>query len=349
MASSSSGHHRRFNPDKAMGSDNALQKKMRLRQALLDSLALPPKERREEDLERIVEYLGTCSFFTKLSSEIRFAVAREVTFKTAEKGITVISSAGMGTTSLYVIMRGSVSMQSSDGAGNGKVLSILDQGESFGEVSEVRSLPPHCSVIPLQETDLVVIPRQTYQKYLQFLVEKESEERVVFLRELIVQVFRSCSHEELHLVATNLHSRSVQANKVILRQGDEGDTLYFLASGECRVLQNVTFSPDTPQERQKILEVATLTVGEYFGELAVLDSTPRAVSIVSNTPVRLYCLNRVDFYNCCKDSVIEDFRRYAATYPSMEQVANSFLQMQRWNRQKRQVVLEALGANRPSY
>ena len=142
------------------------------------------------------------------------------------------------------------------------------------------------------------------------------------------------------------------------------------------------------QQRQKILEVATLTVGEYFGELAVLDSTPRAVSIVSNTPVRLYCLNRVDFYNCCKDSVIEDFRRshslvallpphsfftrnlrgcglmckhansrtfcyktvslailcllpapffctrYAATYPSMEQVANSFLQMQRWNRQK---------------
>lgn len=66
------------------------------------------------------------------------------------------------------------------------------------------------------------------------------------------------------------HAREIQlsAGEVIFRQGDPGDGLYFVKSGQVQISE-VT---DTGERRA----LGAIGDGEIFGEMAVLDGQPRS-------------------------------------------------------------------------
>ena len=59
----------------------------------------------------------------------------------------------------------------------------------------------------------------------------------------------------------------------IIRQGQHGDAMYMVAEGEVRVLTIV-------EGKESIL--ATLTPGDCFGEISLLDQGPRSADIIAN-------------------------------------------------------------------
>ena len=61
--------------------------------------------------------------------------------------------------------------------------------------------------------------------------------------------------------------------QAIVRQGDQGDTLYLVARGEVGVLIHADGAPDK--------EVARLGRGALFGEMSVLTGDPRTATVVS--------------------------------------------------------------------
>ena len=67
----------------------------------------------------------------------------------------------------------------------------------------------------------------------------------------------------------------------IAREGEFGDTMYFIASGTCLV-----------SLRNK--RVAILNKGSNFGEIAMIDSKERTASVLALTNVTLYVLHRQD-------------------------------------------------------
>ena len=106
-------------------------------------------------------------------------------------------------------------------------------------------------------------------------------ERVLALKK--VSMFQGLPHELLANVATVLTERRVNPGEQIFQKGELGDSLYIIAAG--RVLVH--------DGDRKLRE---MTHNECFGELALLDSEPRAASVSAIEPTHLLRLAQDDFY-----------------------------------------------------
>src|SRR5277367_6133472 len=82
-------------------------------------------------------------------------------------------------------------------------------------------------------------------------------------------------------VARLLRPRDYPARAVIMRRGEPGDCMYFIASGEVEV----RLRPGTVR----------LGAGEFVGEIALLTGEPRNATIVAVEPCTLLTLDVVDF------------------------------------------------------
>jgi hypothetical protein len=89
-----------------------------------------------------------------------------------------------------------------------------------------------------------------------------------------VKIFASMSDEQLERFAQFMEVEKVPQWAVIVKQGDPGDTMYFILEGELRVRINVA-------GRETIL--ATLGIGEFFGDISLFDQGPRSADVVANS------------------------------------------------------------------
>jgi len=78
-----------------------------------------------------------------------------------------------------------------------------------------------------------------------------------------------------------LHARDVSAGTVVIREGQAGDSMYFIVSGEATVM----LSP----------EPVKLGEGAFFGEMALLFGMPRSTTVVITKPTVLLTLDVADF------------------------------------------------------
>ena len=100
-----------------------------------------------------------------------------------------------------------------------------------------------------------------------------------------VPCFQGIPSEEFPNIASRLRARTVGENEDIIRQGEEGHSLYLIARGVVRV---------SHEDDGGIRDLATLMAGDFFGEMALLHPQPRTASVRSVTPCSLYQLNRDD-------------------------------------------------------
>jgi ABC-type multidrug transport system fused ATPase/permease subunit len=101
-----------------------------------------------------------------------------------------------------------------------------------------------------------------------------------------IPLFRDLGARELALLAERLTVEQYPAGAGIVRQGEEGRKLYFLASGQVEVL----VAEDARDRR-----INTLAEGDFFGELALLTDEPRNATVRTTMPSELYSLSRADF------------------------------------------------------
>ncbi len=83
-----------------------------------------------------------------------------------------------------------------------------------------------------------------------------------------VPLFAGCPDEDLRDIAALAHIVSFEDGAVIVPEGEEGLGFYLLLSGEAVVLQEGA-------------EVNRLGSGQFFGEIALLEGTPRTASVVA--------------------------------------------------------------------
>ncbi|MFP3948389.1 MAG: cation:proton antiporter [Gemmatimonadota bacterium] len=100
-----------------------------------------------------------------------------------------------------------------------------------------------------------------------------------------VPFFQDTPEDEFQRVADLLRPRTAPSGQPIIRQAQTGDSLFLVARGVVRVTRTLR------GERQ---DIATLTAGDFFGEMALLHGTPRTASCIAVTPCALYELRRSD-------------------------------------------------------
>jgi CRP-like cAMP-binding protein len=82
-------------------------------------------------------------------------------------------------------------------------------------------------------------------------------------------------------------TRRFRRNEVIFHQGDPGDSLHVLASGAVKIV--------LPSAEGDEAIIATLTPGDFFGELALLDGAPHSATATAVEPVETLSLARAPF------------------------------------------------------
>lgn len=90
-----------------------------------------------------------------------------------------------------------------------------------------------------------------------------------------VPLLTSLEPGERSKVADALVSRVHGDGEAVVRQGEPGDTFFFVEEGEAVV----TKTTKTADGEKRETEVGHLTKGDYFGELSLLRLEPRAATV----------------------------------------------------------------------
>lgn len=115
-------------------------------------------------------------------------------------------------------------------------------------------------------------------------LSQEIESRVEALR--AVEHFSHLTEEEYHDLAIRMKNAPFVRGEAMTRQGATGHYLYLVIEGEADVI--ITVSDHTEK-------VATLHAGDYFGEMALMTGEPRRATVVAQTNVKCYRLDKEAF------------------------------------------------------
>ena len=115
---------------------------------------------------------------------------------------------------------------------------------------------------------------------------RAASERLAVLKK--VALFATLKTKELKLVEQILLERHFIADEVIFEEGDEGLGMYIVVEGEVKMLRKGGGFKQ---------EIARMQPGSYFGEMALLEGTPRMASAVAVTDTRVLVLFRPEFLN----------------------------------------------------
>lgn len=103
---------------------------------------------------------------------------------------------------------------------------------------------------------------------------KHTEDRLAFLRR--VALFQSFPDSSLQSLAEEVRLRSLRPAQLLVRAGDQGDSMFLVAEGTLRVVRSQT-------EGGPMVELATLQPGDLVGERSLLTGEPRSASVVALT------------------------------------------------------------------
>jgi CRP-like cAMP-binding protein len=104
-----------------------------------------------------------------------------------------------------------------------------------------------------------------------------------------VPLFAQLSKRELEFVATRADEVSARAGEKLTTQGRPGDSFYILLEGEAYV--------DVDGKPRR-----TLTTGDFFGEISMLDRGLASATVTTKTDVRLLVMSHAQFRDAIKGS-----------------------------------------------
>jgi CRP/FNR family transcriptional regulator, cyclic AMP receptor protein len=139
------------------------------------------------------------------------------------------------------------------------------------------------------------------------------EETEAGLSYLLPPLFESLPQDEMKQLIEKTKLQSCSAGQTIIEEGDSGDSIFLIRSGSTRVFLHIL---------GKEIELAILSAGDVFGEVAFLTGRPRTASVVALDNTEILEFNKLlleeifekypdvlkklyDFYQCRVQDTVE--------------------------------------------
>jgi len=204
---------------------------------------------------------------------------------------------------MYLLVEGEVSLIRGK-----KVLDVVKAGEIFGEMAAISQLPRSATAVGKTACRALSLDSKQFQSAIQ----NTSPEFALMLMNIIINRLRLTaalvsksmagtekSHERrvfdektLAQLVSQLQRGApahTSLNKVIMREGEGGIFMYVVLEG--RVAISI---------QSKVVE--RIGPGGIFGEMALVDQSPRAASATAETDCVLLSINRNDFLGLVKNN-----------------------------------------------
>ncbi|KAI9281849.1 cyclic nucleotide-binding-like protein [Sporodiniella umbellata] len=234
----------------------------------------------ESQAERIKRSIGNNFLFRDLDEEQYIDIVNAMSEKHLGAGAMVIEQGAVGDY-FYVVECGTL-----DCFIYGNKVTSYEAGGSFGELALMYNAPRAATITTSSECVLWALDRITFRT---ILMENTSHKRRMyesFLSE--VALLKSLEPYERHKIADALESIYFEDGEQVVKQGDVGEQFYIIESGKAIVLKtNVSYGTTN--------QVNILERGSYFGELALLNDSPRAATVVAHGRLKCATLSKKAF------------------------------------------------------
>ncbi len=110
-------------------------------------------------------------------------------------------------------------------------------------------------------------------------------DKIIHLKK--IYVFSDLQVRELAAIGSVTEERDFPKDEIVVREGEPGDTMFLIISGEVSVIRNY----GTEQETL----IAKITEDDYFGEMALFEDKPRSATVRTDTDAKLLVLGKLEF------------------------------------------------------
>ncbi len=166
-----------------------------------------------------------------------------------------------------------------------------DMRQYFDQVGLVKSERDVRIFSELDEALEWIEERLIEEQHLERMLENPLE-----LRE--IEVFLGRKESTLAALEACMEKRSYKAGEKIFSQGDTGDEMFLIRRGAVRIV--------LPLGNKQSHHLATFGRGDFFGEMAFLDTDPRSADALAFSDIDLFVLSRKRF-----DTLAEEHKRLA--------------------------------------
>ncbi len=116
-------------------------------------------------------------------------------------------------------------------------------------------------------------------------------EKILLLKE--IEIFSGLSASELAAIATVTKEHTCPENEIVIKQNDPGETVFLIIEGRVDVIME--------QADNTSVKIDQISAGGAFGEMALIDDSPRSATIKTAEPCRFLILHKQEF----KETVME--------------------------------------------
>ena len=114
-------------------------------------------------------------------------------------------------------------------------------------------------------------------------------------------MFQNLSQENMKIVIDAMQERKLTVNQQIIKEGEDGDMLYLIGSGEYLCTKIINGNKTY---------LKTYKSGDLFGQLSLMYNSKRAASIKCVKSGTLYALDRPTFTSIAQESAIKKRKDY---------------------------------------
>jgi len=164
--------------------------------------------------------------------------------------------------------------------GKGTVMKAT-KGVAFGELALLHNAPRAATCTADEKVIAFALDMISFKM---ILMGKSKDDTATYVAALKgIDLLKDTPEDKLQIISGLLTEVEYPVDKNVICEGDEGNKFYIIRSGEVKCTKGGS-------------EVSKrLTVGDFFGELALISSDKRAATVTTTKPTTVLALGRTEF------------------------------------------------------
>ncbi|MBI4321488.1 MAG: cyclic nucleotide-binding domain-containing protein [Chloroflexi bacterium] len=110
-----------------------------------------------------------------------------------------------------------------------------------------------------------------------------------------IPIFAGLAEAQLGVILSTVRPQMVPSGAIILREGEQGDSLFILARGSVEVTKQLGLALTVPVEGVKEKTLVRLDAPQFFGEMGLLQDTERSATVTARGECALLEIAKADF------------------------------------------------------
>ncbi|CAM9327250.1 unnamed protein product [Laminaria digitata] len=245
---------------------------------------IPKTDAQLKDIEKAI---SGCFLFSSLDEDQRKEVVDSMEEKRYLSGDAVINEGGPGDF-FYVTGSGELQVFIA-GKNNGQSLRTLGPGDAFGELALMYNSPRTATVKAVTGCLIWALDRSTFRHTILEAGRQRRQKYEVFLASVSILKRADLSTSDIAQLADAVEPITFADGDTIIQEGESDRSqfkFYIVETGEARAY--------VLQDGEEVL-MSHLGPGEYFGEKALVDKTPRTATVRAHGTVKCAALSIAGF------------------------------------------------------